>query len=143
MLATILVPLLAPLLALVAVLPPVPGPVSRGFDPPAAPWAPGHRGVDLDADAGREVRAVLPGVVRFEGVVAAVGWVSVDHGGGLVTTYGPLEPRLVHAGGRVAARDVLGLLAQDAAHLNWGARLHGAYIDPLSLLEPWQPYLTG
>lgn len=143
MLVTLLSPLLAPLLAVLAVLPPVPGPLLRPFDPPVAPWAAGHRGVDLRADEEEQVRAVLPGVVRFEGVVARVGWVSVDHGGGLVTTYGPLDPRLVHAGRRVAAQDPLGHVAAGAAHLNWGARLHGAYIDPLLLLAPWEPYLTG
>lgn len=128
---------------LLAVLPPVPGPVTRPFDPPALPWAPGHRGVDLAADPGDVVTAVLPGLVRFEGLVALVGWVTIDHGGGLLTTYGPLDQRAVHEGMRVSTGDVLGELAEDATHLNWGARLHGAYIDPLLLLEPWQPYLTG
>lgn len=142
MLSTFVSPLLAPLLALLTVLPPVPGPLTRGFDAPAAPWSAGHRGVDLDAEAGEEVRAVLPGTVRFSGDVADVGWVSVDHGGGLVTSYGPVDPRLVHAGGRVRAGDVLGLLAGHAGHLDWGARLHGTYIDPLLLLTPWEPYLT-
>ena len=135
--------MLATVALLLALLPPVPGAVTRHFDPPPLPYAAGHRGVDLEAQPGEQVRAVLPGVVRFEGVVALVGWISVDHGGGLVTTYGPLDPRLVHAGQRVGAGQALGRIAEDGGHLNWGARLHGAYIDPLSLLEPWRPYLTG
>ncbi|HWH33585.1 MAG TPA: M23 family metallopeptidase [Egibacteraceae bacterium] len=137
MLATVL----SAVLLAAAVLPPVAGPVTRGFDPPPVPYAAGHRGVDLDAAPGEAVRAVLPGVVRFEGTVARVGWVSVDHGGGLVTTYGPLDPRLVAAGGRVRAGDVLGLVADGSRRLDWGARLHGAYLDPLSLLRPWEPFL--
>jgi len=131
-----------------AVLPPVPlaGPadVIRPFDPPPLPYAAGHRGVDLHAEPGDPIAAPLPGVVSFAGPVARVGWVSVDHGGGLVTTYGPLEPRAVVAGQRVTSGDVLGWLdlAEDA-HLNWGARLHGSYLDPLLLLVPWEPYLVA
>jgi murein DD-endopeptidase MepM/ murein hydrolase activator NlpD len=135
--------MLTALLLVAALLPPVTGPLTRPFAPPPAPYAAGHRGVDLAAREGAEVRAILGGVVRFAGTVAGVGWVSVDHGGGLVTSYGPLEPRLVASGRRVAAGAVLGLVAPGAAHVDWGARLHGAYIDPLTLLEPWEPYLVA
>lgn len=131
-----------------AVLPPVPlsGPVDviRPFDPPLLPYAAGHRGVDLRAQPGDPITAPLPGVVSFAGPVARVGWVSVDHGGGLVTTYGPLEPRAVVAGQRVKPGDLLGWLDRAGnTHLNWGARWQGRYLDPLLLLIPWEPYLVA
>lgn len=122
--------------------PPVPGRVLRAFTPPATPYGAGHRGVALAAAPGDAVRAALPGVVRFSGVVAGRGWVTVDHGGGLDTTYGDLQPRLAAAGDRVDAGQVLGWLAPHAGHLHWGARVRGSYIDPLGLFGRWEPHLT-
>src|SRR5690242_19929717 len=66
--------------------------VVRPFDPPPQPWLPGHRGVDLAAGAGAPVYAAGAGTVRFAGQVAGRGVVSVDHAGGLRTTYEPVTP---------------------------------------------------
>jgi murein DD-endopeptidase MepM/ murein hydrolase activator NlpD len=120
--------------ALLAPAAPAVAQVVRPFQPPPTPYGAGHRGVDLAAAPGEDIRAILDGVVAFSGDVAGDGWVSVDHGGGLVTTYGLLDPRLVAAGDRVRAGDVLGRLAGSAEHLDWGARQDGAYVDPLALL---------
>lgn len=125
-----------------AVVRPVDGPVQRPFAAPAHPYGPGHRGVDLAAEPGATVRSALPGLVTFAGQVAGRGWVTVDHGGALDTTYGVLEPRHVTAGQRVQAGDPLGRLRADARHLDWGARLDGDYIDPLRLLSRWRPHLV-
>jgi murein DD-endopeptidase MepM/ murein hydrolase activator NlpD len=119
----------------------VDGEIVRLFAPPSSPYGPGHRGVDLAAVPGEQVRAVLAGVVTFAGRVAGHGWVTVDHGH-IDTTYGRLEPLLVQQGDRVAAGDVIGLLAPGRDHLDWGARLDGAYIDPLALLGPWEARLV-
>jgi murein DD-endopeptidase MepM/ murein hydrolase activator NlpD len=121
---------------------PVDGEVVRTFSPPATPYGPGHRGVDLTAGPGEEVRAALAGAVAFAGPVAGVGWVTIDHGGGLHTTYGPLDPRTVGTGERVRAGQVVGMLAGDATHLDWGARLDGEYVDPLGLLGRWEAHLV-
>jgi murein DD-endopeptidase MepM/ murein hydrolase activator NlpD len=108
-------------------------------------WSPGHRGVDLAADAGQGVLAAGPGVVIFAGLVAGMGVVVVDHGGGLRTTYEP-----VAAGTRVGARTVagtrLGVLGAWPGHcaascLHWGAIRAGAYLDPLALLGLVPPVL--
>lgn len=122
---------------------PVSGTVQREFSPPPTRYAAGHRGVDLGAAVGEPVVAAMGGVVTFSGTVARVGWVTVDHGGGLSTTYGPLEPRTVMSGQRVVLGGLLGFLAEGADHLDWGARLEGEYIDPLALLRHWEPYLTN
>lgn len=113
--------------------------VTRPFDPPPRRWLPGHRGVDLAGSPEAVVRAAGPGVVRFAGAVAGRGVVSVDHPGGLRTTYEPVTPVVV-AGARVAAGDPLGTLAAGhagcpvAACLHWGLRQGSLYLDPLSLL---------
>lgn len=121
---------------------PVPGEVLAGFDPPASPYGPGQRGVRLTAGPGEAVRAARAGEVAFAGPVAGTPWVSVDHGGGLRTSYGPVRPS-VAAGQRVAAGEVIGRMADgEEAGLHWGARMRGAYIDPLALLGRWQPVLV-
>ncbi len=122
---------------------PVDGPVVRGFDPPATPYGSGHRGVDLAVPPGTPVHAALGGTVTFSGQVGGRGWVTVAHGGGLDTTYGWLDPREVRAGEHVRTGQRLGLLAADASHLDWGARLDGAYLDPRSLLGRWRARLVA
>jgi murein DD-endopeptidase MepM/ murein hydrolase activator NlpD len=124
-------------------IPPVLGPVLRGFEPPPHPYGPGHRGVALQAAPGEAVRAALPGRITFAGEVARVGWVTVGHGGGLDTTYGPLDPRLVVSGQSVDRGQVIGRLAAEGTHLHWGARLHRDYIDPLLLLGRWEVHLVA
>lgn len=122
---------------------PVPGPVLQRFRPPLTRFGAGHRGVDLAAAEGEPVVAAMGGTVTFSGRVARVGWVTVDHGATLQTTYGPLAPRLVHAGEAVMAGEMLGFVARDAGHLDWGARIAREYIDPLSLLGRWETFLTA
>jgi murein DD-endopeptidase MepM/ murein hydrolase activator NlpD len=121
---------------------PVPGEVVAAFEPPASPYGPGRRGVRLAASAHEAVRAARAGEIAFAGPVAGTPWITVDHGGGLVTTYGPVRPG-VRAGQQVGAGAVIGALAEsDRDGLHWGARLDGAYLDPLSLLAAWEPVLV-
>src|SRR5690625_7646389 len=65
---------------------PPPHEVVHAFDAPDHPYGPGHRGIDIAATAGEQVRAVEGGTVRFAGVVAGRGVVSVLHPDGLVST---------------------------------------------------------
>ena len=121
---------------------PVAGPMVRPFDPPAHAYGPGHRGVDLAVEPGDPVVSALDGDVVFSGLVAGVGWVTVDHGGGLVTTYGDLVDR-IPTGAAVLAGGVVGRVADTAVHLDWGVRLDDAYIEPLLLLRRWRLHLAA
>ncbi|MEV1287320.1 peptidoglycan DD-metalloendopeptidase family protein [Micromonospora sp. NPDC049679] len=111
----------------------------RRFDPPPQPWSPGHRGVDLAAPPGAVVRAAGDGVVLFVGRIAGRGVVSVQHAGGLRSTYEPVGSG-VTAGARVTAGAPLGVLAAGhpgcpaPACLHWGLRRGASYLDPLFLL---------
>ncbi|WP_448627378.1 M23 family metallopeptidase [Geodermatophilus sp. URMC 64] len=115
--------------------------VSRPFEAPAGPFGPGHRGVDLAAAPGAPVLAAGDGVVAFAGMVAGRPVVSVDHAGGLRTTYEPVDPS-VAAGQAVARGSPLGTLLAGhagcpaAACLHWGVRRGETYVDPLTLLRP-------
>lgn len=122
---------------------PVPGPVIRQFVPPPTPYGAGHRGVDLAAGAGQDVRSAMSGLVTFSGLVAGRGWVTIRHSNDLDSTYGNLDPRFVTAGDRVETGQVLGRIAPAANHLDWGTRLNGVYVDPLSLLGRWEIHLVA
>ncbi|MFC6515912.1 hypothetical protein ACFQFR_25935 [Streptomyces goshikiensis] len=74
---TLLLSLLLALAAAPGVRPlPAPLAVVRWWDPPPGPYAAGHRGVDLAAPVGAEVRAAGPGRVHFAGPVAGRGVLS-------------------------------------------------------------------
>ena len=115
--------------------------VTRPFDELPHRFAAGHRGVDLAGAPGAPVLAAGDGVVVFAGMVAGRPVVSVDHPGGLRTTYEPVSPS-VRAGRVVTRGSPLGVLAAGhagcpaAACLHWGLRRGQEYLDPLSLLRP-------
>lgn len=111
---------------------PVPGPVVRGFDPPADDWLPGHRGVDLAADVGTEVRAAASGVVSVAQTIVGRGVVAIVHGE-LRTTYEPVDPS-VRVGQRVSAGEVIGRVQAGhcaAGCLHFGLKRGDDYLDPL------------
>lgn len=134
-------------------LAPAPPTVTRYFDAPETPYGPGHRGVDLKASPGQQVLAADLGVVVFAGLVAGTSVVSIDHDGGLRTTYEPVTPA-VSAGEQVYRGQVLGTVLPGhpgcpaPACLHWGVRHEpdDLYVDPLALvmattgyrLKPWE-----
>ncbi len=117
--------------------------VTRPFDPPPDPFGAGHRGVDLAGSPGARVLAAGAGVVVFAGMVAGRPVVSIDHPGGLRTTYEPVVPS-VAAGQPVARGSPIGTLSAGhagcpvAACLHWGLRRGEVYLDPLGLVRPVQ-----
>jgi murein DD-endopeptidase MepM/ murein hydrolase activator NlpD len=113
----------------------VAGALTRRFDPPAVPWGSGHRGVDLAATPGEEVRSPGPGVVTFAGVVVGRGVVTVRHPDGLRSSLEPVTAA-VRTGDEVATGAVLGTLEAGGTHLgvHWGVRDADGYRDPLGLL---------
>ncbi|MBF6215487.1 M23 family metallopeptidase [Nocardia puris] len=120
--------------------------VERRFDPPDQPWLPGHRGVDLAGAPGQSVYAAGSGIVVFAGTVAGKEVVSIDHPGGLRTTYEPVRAE-VPVGRRVARGTPIGTLEEGhpgcaaSACLHWGLRREAGrrgrpeYLDPLGLLR--------
>jgi hypothetical protein len=117
--------------------------VLRGFSPPALPWGPGHRGVDLAAWAGQPVYAAGAGLVSYAARLSGRGVIAIVHGPALRTTYLPVRPS-VRPGRRVAAGDRIGVVEDRHDHcgprpcLHWGLLRGPAYLDPLSLVRPVQ-----
>lgn len=109
------------------------------FDAPAAPWAPGHRGIDLACAVGQNVLAPADGTVAFAGTVVDRSVVTIVHADGLRSS---LEPVLgsVDPGERVVRGQVVGTLQPVPGHcapascLHWGVRRAERYLDPLKLL---------
>ncbi|WP_433216316.1 M23 family metallopeptidase [Dactylosporangium sp. CS-047395] len=122
---------------------PLDGPVTvtRGFEPPSDRYAAGHRGVDLAGVPGQTVRSAGEGTVVFAGMVGGRPVVSVEHPGGVRTTYEPVAWTVVR-GQAVAPGTPLGTLRPGhpscpaPACLHWGLRTDDkVYLDPLSLLR--------
>ncbi|RKW24611.1 MAG: M23 family metallopeptidase [Corynebacterium sp.] len=117
---------------------PRPNRVLRPFNKPAKNWLPGHRGVDLEAAPTDPIYAAGDGTVIYAGTLAGIPTVSIEHPGGLRTTYQPVLP-LVAVGDTVTGQQPIGTLAPGGTHgypgLQWGAKF-GAddYINPLTLL---------
>nr|WSX49545.1 M23 family metallopeptidase [Streptomyces sp. NBC_00974] len=125
---------------------PLPAPLAvvRWWDPPPTPYAAGHRGVDLAAPVGAELRAVGPGRVHYAGRVAGRGVLSLTLPNGLRTTYEPVRP-LVAEGAGVTPGQVVALLT-DGSHcsrscLHWGLLRGEAYLNPLALAPRPTPRL--
>jgi murein DD-endopeptidase MepM/ murein hydrolase activator NlpD len=120
--------------------PPVDGPLVRGFEEPAGPYGPGHRGVDFGAAPGAPVRSPASGRVTFAGPVAGPAWLTLEVTPGVLVTLGPLRGMAPSTGQAVTAGERLGTLASGhesgaptRAALHLSLRVDGVYVDPL----PW------
>jgi len=120
---------------------PVTGPVIRGFDPPTSPFGAGHRGIDIAVPFGTQILAPDAGTVSFAGRVGGELFVTLDHGGGLSSTYSWLSSAAVRTGDAVAREQPIGSTGTGhpgsvVPHLHLGVRLDGQYMDPLAYLAP-------
>ena len=120
---------------------PVVGPVIRSFEPPETPFGAGHRGIDIAVPLGTVVVAPDAGTVTFAGRVGGELFVTLDHGGGLTSTYSWLSVALVRRGDVVGRGAPIALSGRGhpgsiVPHLHFGVRLDGTYLDPLDFLGP-------
>jgi len=111
--------------------PPVDAPVADPFRPPEDPYGPGNRGIEYDTVPGQVVRAAAAGTVAFAGPVARSLYITIDHGGGVTSTYSYLQRISVRAGTGVARGQVIGIAGE---RLHFGVRLKGAYTDPAGFI---------
>ncbi|KJL28057.1 murein hydrolase activator EnvC family protein [Microbacterium oxydans] len=117
-----------------------PGPGARvilePFRAPAHAYGAGHRGIDIEAPIGSPVVAPAPGTVMFRGVVVDRALLTIEHDGGLVTTFEPVDSPL-RPGDSVAAGDAIGIVTtgghSEPGAMHLGVRLEGVYINPLLL----------
>ena len=106
--------------------------VVRDFQAPQSEWGPGHRGLDLRAPAGTDVRAPVSGRVHFRGPVAGRGVVTIRAGEGVLISMEPvrLDPEL---GSRVRTGQTIGTVAPGhcpGGCVHIGLRIDGDYRSP-------------
>lgn len=110
--------------------------VTQAFRAPAHEYGPGHRGMDVAAAPKGVVHAPAAGVVAFRGDVAGRPLITIDHGGGYVTTLEPIASTLT-PGTVVAAGDDVGTTAAGGhaarGTLHVGVRVDGRYVNPRGL----------
>ncbi|MGM7670228.1 M23 family metallopeptidase [Microbacterium sp. A93] len=132
--------------------PPTSGDLLRPFDPPAQPWAAGHRGADWAVADGRAV-APAAGTVHFAGNVAGRPVITLAHANGMFSSLEPVAAAEgLAVGDAMGAGEVLGTVSATggaAPHcpqqcVHWGVRVPDGwvvdgsawdrYLDPLVLL---------
>lgn len=105
-----------------------------------------HRGVDISASVGSEVKACAAGVIAGVGNDPMMGeTVMIDHGNGLVSIYrnlSPEHPSDIVEGARVEAGQCIGGVGEsalveisDASHLHFEMKLGGIDVDPLDYIR--------
>ena len=98
-----------------------------------------HRGVDLAAPSGMEVRAACAGRVVSSGFEKGYGnTVVVQHPGGFETRYAHLGTLQVKTGDTLQPKQVLGTVGSTGRstgpHLHFEVSRHGIKLDPAALL---------
>ncbi len=113
--------------------------ILRPYEAPPTRYAAGHRGIDVGASVGSEVRAPAAGVVSFAGRVVDRPVISITHPDGVISSVEPVAA-LVARGEDVAEGAVIGTLTDEGAHcragpcLHLGVRVSGEYVSPLLFL---------
>ena len=95
-----------------------------------------HKGVDIAAAIGTPVVAPGDGTVLFSGEMDGGGFgVTIDHQGGLVTSYGHLRDTAVIKGQAVSRGQVIGHVGDSGQstgpHLHYETRLGGVPVNPM------------
>jgi len=116
---------------------PATGPISNGWSLDCLTDR-GHRGIDIQSEAGSPVSASADGVVIFCGFTPAEGGgstISIEHAGGFRSTYLHLNDVRVSTGQTVEQGELVAL--SDGTPLHFGIKLPGGrdtYFNPLAWL---------
>lgn len=112
--------------------------VSAPFSLPGGHYAAGHRGIDLPASAGDTVRAPAAGTVSFVGTVVDRPIVTLRINDRTLVSFEPITTTL-RAGDEVGRGEIIGEVGAgghcQASCVHLGARVDGAYVNPLRFLR--------
>jgi septal ring factor EnvC (AmiA/AmiB activator) len=122
---------------------PVPGRVAARFGRHASSrfgTMVNRNGIEIGAESGAAVKAVVKGTVAYADAFAGFGRVVIlDHGGKFYTLYGHLASVDVSKGATVEAGDELGTVGMapaGTASLYFEVRIDGRPADPVQWLKP-------
>jgi hypothetical protein len=99
-----------------------------------------HDGVDFAASLATPVKAAHSGRVVSAGPAGGYGnFVTIDHGGGVVTGYAHLSVIRVQVGQQVVAGQVIALSGNTGTstgpHLHFNVRVSGSFVDPIPFMR--------
>jgi 3D (Asp-Asp-Asp) domain-containing protein len=99
-----------------------------------------HDGVDLAAASGAPILAFGPGTVTKSGWYGGYGnYISIDHGGGLMSFYGHASALYVKQGAKVTAGQKIAAVgttgSSTGCHLHFGMHLNGSSVNPLNYVS--------
>ncbi len=94
-----------------------------------------HKGLDIAAPKGTEIRATADGVISFSGKKGLLGkMIIIDHGHGMVTRYAHIDTLLKKRGESVERGEVIGLVGNSGrstgSHLHYEVLLNGIQVNP-------------
>jgi hypothetical protein len=129
-----------PVAAAPAWMKPVQGHLGDPFGPRPEQPVPGvslfHRGQDIVAPCGAQIRAAASGTVTAATYWGTYGnWILIDHGDGVAVGYAHESQMLVSVGQKVKEGQVIGLVGQTGAatgcHLHLEVHINGVAINPV------------
>ena len=99
-----------------------------------------HDGVDLAAASGAPILAFGPGTVTKSGWYGGYGnYISIDHGGGLMSFYGHASALFVKQGAKVTAGQKIAAVgttgSSTGCHLHFGMHKNGSSVNPLNYVS--------
>ena len=94
-----------------------------------------HKGLDIAASYGTDIKAVADGTVIFSGVSSGYGnFIKIDHGNNVVTCYGHCSKLLVSVGQKVNSGDVIAKVGSTGNstgnHLHFEIRINDVQVNP-------------
>lgn len=112
--------------------------ITSDFGPRKSPTAgasSNHKGIDIGAPTGSDIVAAAPGKVIISRFSSSAGYyISIDHGGGLVTVYMHCSKLIAKVGDIVAGGQVIAEVGSTGystgPHLHFGVSLNGTYVSP-------------
>jgi murein DD-endopeptidase MepM/ murein hydrolase activator NlpD len=99
-----------------------------------------HEGIDIDGEAGHQIRAAAAGTVTQTGARGKYGRVVLlDHGDGLATLYAHLGSVLVRIGDQIERGEPIAAVGRSGnargTHLHFEVHQNGQRVDPLQYLQ--------
>lgn len=94
-----------------------------------------HKGLDIAASYGTDIKAVADGTVIFSGVSSGYGnFIKIDHGNNVATCYGHCSKLLVSVGQKIKAGDVIAKVGSTGNstgnHLHFEIRINDVQVNP-------------
>ncbi|MCQ2401188.1 MAG: peptidoglycan DD-metalloendopeptidase family protein [Lachnospiraceae bacterium] len=108
---------------------------------PVAGASTSHKGIDIGAGSGSDIKAAAGGSVVIATYSSSAGnYIMISHGGGVYTVYMHMKSMAVSEGDEVSKGQVIGYVGSTGystgPHLHFGIRVDGSYVDPLDYVSP-------